>query len=313
MKKTVLILSVALMQACASAPKWLSVNEAGMDTPAIEKSLIMDNIEGEGKPDGKGYIPYLKALKAPPKRVALVSVYALDPANSTTSGDYKTTRWLTTSGAKSAANEIYKHGFDAMKKEFAKHGMDLLSPSEFLTDDTKKEFFTSFEMKKGTASAALGGTMNFLRGIANQGHKPVMEVADGFNEVFILNNGAFSMGTSTPDDTLANSLGSDLAKGLGVDAVLVVYSQFIVYEKATGMTEADMQMFGPNPVPVKAEEVGFFGSRPGHHYGGVRAPFNFVYIGTDTGNPADYAGYANILTAMSKKLGTYLEQKTAQN
>ena len=57
--------------------------ELGSDAAAVKEKvkLSMMNGNGDGSDSGRGPVPYLKALGAPPKRVALLSFYVWDCGN----------------------------------------------------------------------------------------------------------------------------------------------------------------------------------------------------------------------------------------
>lgn len=284
MKIIILSFFIVIIQSCSSSPDWKPLNQVIHDRTEVVVQLVHDHQEGHGKEDGTGHTPYLPALNAPPKKVALVSAYVIDPITKHEYLNLSTAKWMDIQHAKTAANQIFKEGFPSMKQKFAKHGMDLLSPAEFLTDDKKKEYYKSFKLQH--RPPPVEWAQNFLWGLTHH-HKTVMQPADGFSEIYLMSAESLKAGTLVHDETLANSLGSDLTRGLDVDAVLVVLSQFSVSaknEKGTVLDETSMYMFGPNPIFVKNKERGSevtsasTHQQVGHHYIGIRAPFKFVYI-----------------------------------
>jgi len=248
--------------------------ELGTDVDAIAKKVEFD-MSGWGKVHGSkgggGQIPYLQALKQPPKRVALVSFYAYDPGNTkgfgspAFGGRTETTRQLTKDGASTVATILHDQGIAAFKEQFKAHGMELLTPDEFADTDAKREFFENFEMKVGLGvklfkSAEGGGKENKL-----SKNQVLSAVAPGYR-LFRLVYGENVRPMKSVDGKISVSMGSDLPKGLGVDAVVVVCNYCKATKKEGLLEGIYLYMFGPNPVP--GEDTATYW--PGHLYVGVR-------------------------------------------
>lgn len=286
-----------------------------------------------GGPDGKGQIPYLKGLGHPPRRVALVSFYAYDPGNTKGFGSpyfggrSEVTRQLTPDGAGVAATILHDQGIAALKERFKAHGMDLLTPDEFLDTDAKRTFFDAFEMKIG-GFTAFGKA---LESAGKSGPARLSVVAPGYR-LFRLVYGENMRPMKSADKKISVGLGSELTKGLGVDAVLVVCNLCKATKKAGVLEAVYMYMFGPNPVPGEDS----FTYWPGHLYVGLRfegidAPilafgkpekvsssFDALPGGATTSSALyeagivgiDLAGYERVLAALGEKAGAVMEEWT---
>src|SRR6267142_2451587 len=91
---------------------------------ADDAKISMMNGDNAGREDGRGLVPYYKALGAPPKRVALISFYVWDCGNKKESsyniygGNYtyhvKNTRArnMNLGAVEVLANELYDAGID---------------------------------------------------------------------------------------------------------------------------------------------------------------------------------------------------------
>src|ERR1043166_1689857 len=84
----------------------------GSDPGAIAAKMDLNLMSrGSGSPKGTGPVPYLPALGAPPKRVALVSFYVWDSGNVTgsvynTSIQWSVTKTVTGTGRERVANAL---------------------------------------------------------------------------------------------------------------------------------------------------------------------------------------------------------------
>ena len=248
--------------------------ELGTDVEAIAKKVEFD-MSGWGKVHGSkgggGQIPYLQALGHPPKRVALVSFYAYDPGDTKGFGSpyfggrTETTRQLTKDGASTVATILHDQGIAAFKEQFKAHGMELLTPDEFADTDAKRAFYENFEMKVGLGvklfkSSEGGGKENKL-----SKNQVLSAVAPGYR-LFRLVYGENIRPMRSVDGKISVSMGSDLPKGLGVDAVVVVCNYCKATKKEGRLEGIYLYMFGPNPVP--GEDTATYW--PGHLYVGLR-------------------------------------------
>ena len=316
--------------------------ELGTDVEALVGKVDFD-MSGWGKvhgsKDGRGQIPYLAALGHPPKRVALASFYAYDPGNSIGIGSpyfggrTEVTRQLTSDGAGVVATLLHDQGVAALKEAFKAYGMELLTPEEFLDSDAKREFYDKFEFKVGAGTA-------FARALEGGGkeHKldkaqRVSVVAPGYR-LFRLVYGENVRPMKGIDKKISVNLGSELTKGLGVDAALVICN-YLNATKKTGVLEGVyFYLFGPNAVPGEDS----FTYWPGHLYVGLRLdgfkvpflrfgksekisssfdPGVFGGFSSETLKQAeiesiDIAGYERILAALGKKAGSFMQERTTK-
>jgi len=317
--------------------------EIGTGVDALVEKVDFD-MSGWGKvhgmASGAGQTPYLQALGHPPKRVALVSFYAYDPGNTHGFGSpyfggrSESTRQLTRDGAGLVATLLHDQGIAALKGALKAYDMELLTPDEFLDTDARREFYDSFELQLGWGTkfgkAAEGsGKENKL----NKAQR-LSAVAPGYR-LFRLVYGENMRPMKQGDKKIAKSLGYDLAKGLGVDATLVICN----YSKATkkeGLLEGVyFYLFGPNGVPGDQEAFTYW---PGHMYVGLRLDGFDVpmlefgkpdkksssYSSSGSGDfrvdsmseagivSVDFAGYERILAALGKKAGAYMQEWTTK-
>src|ERR1051326_3118706 len=117
----------------------------GSDPAVIAGKMKLNLMSmGSGSPKGTGPVPYLPALKAPPKRVALVSFYVWDAGNEAhsvynTSIQWSSTKTVTGTGRERAVNALYQASIGPMKETFAKQGMQLLTPDPLLDSPETKQ------------------------------------------------------------------------------------------------------------------------------------------------------------------------------
>lgn len=271
----VLVLVSALL---AAAPRSFAQGafdkEVGTDLAAIVDKVNFD-MSGWGKvhgaANGRGQIPYLQALGHPPKRVALVSFYAYDPGNAHGFGSpyfggrFESNRQLSKDGAGLVATLLRDQGIAELKKTFAAHGMELLTPDEFLDTDAKRQFYEDFVFEVGfgaklAQSAEKHGKDNKLNKATR-----LSAVAPGYR-LFRLVYGENVRPMQSVDKKIVVSLGDRLAKGLGVDATVVICNLCKATKKEGQLEAIYFYMFGPNPVPGEDS----FTYWPGHLYVGLK-------------------------------------------
>lgn len=334
--KAIPLLAVALMlQACAGVR---TIKQATLETEALKESIEFDQIEDDGRKDGKGYVPRLSAMGSPPKKVALVSFYVIDEPEKTGSARSGSSSFaLTEESMTAVANELYKLSIGPLKTNFKANGMELLEPKDFLNTPEKKAFYDEFKIKTGAASNIVGSVMSFLK--KDNGTIDTARVAaNGYKAIFV-QNGAFTrINKTTPDDKVTNSLGDELAKAMGVDAVVLVWASTKVNDKAVYLKDTNVYMFGPNPLPFKTEDLGYFGARSGHFYCGTHVEYKNVLLpaglkiaaldakgmftapgdganrvrdlASEAPNADGYEGYEKIADALSSKLATFMTEAT---
>ena len=211
-----------------------------------------------------------------------------------------------------------------MKTTFKENGIDLLTPDQFLDTDEKFEFYHGFnpetakkEKTTMTKRKAAGSSISSVA-IAtvttlkicpsNKGYKPFF-IANEEPDASMQNN--FQGGMFTADRKLTSSLGYDLAKGLGVDAVVVVYIATRKLKKLSndyGVNAVVTMMLGPNPGKTEVSDPD--AKNLGQFYCGTRTFYNSpVIFKEDKGIFGQYDGMANLLSAHATKMCNYVNGK----
>jgi len=319
--------------------------EIGTDVDALVTKVDFD-MSGWGKvqgmASGAGQIPYLPALGHPPKRVALVSFYAYDPGNTHGFGSpyfggrSESTRQLTPDGAGLVATMMHDQGIAALKAALKAYGMELLTPDEFLDTDARREFYDGFVLQLGWGTKFGKATEGSGKENKLSKAQRLSVVAPGYR-LFRLVYGENLRPMRQGDKKISKSLGYDLAKGLGVDATLVVCNYCKATKKAGNLEGVYFYLFGPNGIPGDMEAFTYW---PGHLYAGLRLDgldIPMVEFGkaekkstTYTTSPmspgdfrsdslseagivsADFAGYERILEALGKKAGAFMQERTTK-
>lgn len=337
MKKLIsLSVTAALVISACSAPKLSSyAKKTDLTSKAkydFNRSKIRDN--------GKGFAVDMGALGKMPKRVALVSFYIDDPGITKVSGTNATGKtWNTTNtgstNGKIFANEFYSKSVETLKSSFSKYGITILTPSEFLTDDDKKQAYNDFVVKHTTANKIGERFAKAVKNMGNAGTTIEMdEVADGFKLVKI-NKRDMSDDkkkavqpnnlNGSIDGQLIESVGYDLARSLEVDAVLIVYNSQLADTKWSKtrfwLSAVNMQMFGPNPTPLKEGKKDNNSYSKGLFYCGVRMPFSKGLainpkikdeaLKAENDKQNDVA-YNNMIAGCSNKIGSYLQKELSK-
>ena len=331
MKKSLQILAaVTLLISSCSPPKLASL---ALKPDLTSKSKIDFN-KSKINDNGKGFCVDMKKLGKLPKKVALISFYVDDP------GLFKktTTSYITTNtgsaNAKMYANYFYKNSIETLKATYKTYGMELLTPSEFLTDDDKKQFYNDFVLRHTNLSAIGDKLSSFFKGATNAGTTlETDEAADGFKLIKI-NKRDFSNydKVAVPAQNLAGcmdanmieSLGYDLCKNLDVDAVVIVYNSQLSNTKwgkdRYYVASVNMHMFGPNPTPLKEGKKDNVFYSKGIWYAGYRMPFSKGLLINSAKKKnteeekkaidvANVVGYNNAIKGLTNKLGTYLTKE----
>jgi hypothetical protein len=297
--------------------------ELGSDPAKVagDVKIHMMNGDNAGLESGKGLVPYLKALSGPPKRVALVSFYIWDSGNKKEKsyrfygGNYVMQMDNTYEVAVDAseldklATELHAAAVGPLKEEFAAVGMQLLTPAEFLDTPAKQEAFQSTKVEVG----GMGALMGFLqKGAAEEwqwgtpdGYRliklPTAGDARGNNYSLALQG----MGVGS----LANTAGHDLAKAIGVDAVVIIYNVVQAESTSIRLRGSYMYMFGPNPVANTGQSMYY----PGQQYSGAYLRTDVDFIKTDKDGKAletDYAGFGIVSRALGRRMAQHVKDKT---
>jgi hypothetical protein len=190
--------------------------------------------------------------------------------------------------------------------------MQLLTPAEFVDTPEKKAAYESVKVDEG-GMGRLFGMLQSKDAVEWQWGVPagfrlikLPTVGDARGNHFRLSTTGIGVGK------LADTLGYDLAKGIGVDAVLVLYNVVQADSDAIRLRGSYMYMFGPNPVP----DTGQGSYWKGQQYSGVYLRTDVDFIKTDrSGNlvspdDADYAGYAVVGEALALRMAQHVKQKS---
>lgn len=316
-------------------------------TPKLADLATKVDLSGKAKPDfnqskiresGRGFSVDMKKLGQMPKKVALVSFYVDDPGltkvtKTGTSTSYNTTN-TGSANAKMYANYFYSNSIETLKSSFKSFGMELLTPNEFLDNNDKKQFYNDFVVRHTQANELGAKISKFFKKLSNSSTTiEVDEPADGFNLLKVN-----SRETSDPkkktvgaitctsnDAQMIESIGYDLCKNLEVDAVLIVFNTQLASEAWAGrdnywLAAANMQLFGPNPTPLKEGKKDNMFYSKGIWYGGFRMTFKKGKLinsakrkATDAEkaiiDAANVTGYNNVMKGLATKMGTYLTKE----
>jgi hypothetical protein len=290
-----------------------------------------------GAANGRGQIPYLQALGHPPKRVALVSFYAYDPGNTKGFGSpyfggrVESNRQLSKDGASLVATVLHDQGIGELKKTFAAHGMELLTPDEFLDTDAKRQFYEDFVFEVGLGAKLAQWGEGGDKDIKLSKVQRLSAVAPGYR-LFRLVWGENFRPMQSVDKKIVVSLGDKLAKGLGVDATVVICNLCKATKKEGNLEAIYLYMFGPNPVPGEDS----FTYWTGHLYVGLKlekldVPMlefgkgekkSTTYSGGGFGDSSfrsdsmstagitniDIAGYERVLAAVGEKAASFVQE-----
>ncbi len=209
------------------------------DGKKLQKKIAVDALSrpatGKSFRDGHGRTPYLSSTDQLPKTVALITFNIRDLGDVEVNklANMITYNSLSENGGNMVANDIHNQTIDGLKEKFREMGAVLLTPKEFLDTPEKIEFYyNEFEPEV----SKLG---KFLSRIEDRGTR--MSTSADFYRTFDL-SAAFDYKRSI-------SLGSDLAKKLGVDAVLSIGTVIQTNKKEGYFRSVSMTLHGPNPIP----------------------------------------------------------------
>jgi hypothetical protein len=317
------VLSLAMATSIPPAVAGPFDKELGSDPAKLagDAKISMMNGDSKGLESGKGLVPYLKALGGPPRRVALVSFDVWDHGNKKEKsynfygGNYTYRVDTTRSQSVNAqamdmlATELHDASIAGLKAQFAAVGMQLLEPAEYLDTPEKKAAYETVKIEEGGMGKLFGMLQSKDAAEWQWGVPPgyrlikLPTVGDARGNNFALSTTGIGVGK------LADSLGYDLAKGIGVDAVVVLYNVVQADKSAIRLRGAYMYMFGPNPVP----DTGQGSYWKGQQYSGVYLRTDVDFIETDKdGNlvSADYAGYGVVGQALAMRMAQHVKQKS---
>jgi len=327
MKKSVLSLAFCAM---LNIPMFAQTTEFQDKTANVDKigSYLDFPAEGRNAKNGAGYSTNVDLLDPKPKKVALISFYLYDPASGkTTGGSYtgsvSVAVWRTPDDvAQKHIDGFYAKSIDTLKAEFKRFGMDLLTPEEFIDSDEKADFYYNFnqesakkEKTERTIRKAAGSSISSVAE-ATVGTIKISPAGKGYRAFFVSNE---NMGESAPtlfmnagmmgaNRQMTSSIGYDLCKGLGVDAVVVCY---IVTRKPKMNKEnyvvnaVNLFMFGPNPKSEGPDD-----KNRGQFYCGTRFfSSGMLEFQNAKENLQSFDNMGNVMSALSFRLCNYVINK----
>jgi hypothetical protein len=287
--------------------------ELGTDDAKLVDKVKFDFMSGsgDGSDSGRGPKPCLKALGAPPKRVALITFYVKDSGNSDKHpyAGWSIHKNVTANGVDLMANELYTPAIGPMKEAFRAHGMELLALDEFLDTPAKKSAYEDFKLEFNAGAKF----MNFLTHV-DKDSTQLEGVAEGYRLLSVATNNdtkgkEFGLAAKGGDGKLYQGLGHDLTSALGVDAVALMYSVVQDENKKIDMLGSYLYVFGPNPVK-RTDNPSLYWT--GHLYSGVQLKFRVSFLRMDkkdniTGE--DFAGFGRVAKALAEKTSDFLEAR----
>ncbi|MCW3122524.1 MAG: hypothetical protein JWQ38_2016, partial [Flavipsychrobacter sp.] len=280
--------------------------------------------------NGGGYSANMDLLTKKPKKVALISYYLYDPGKGkvkggTYIGNVSVSVWRTSDfTGQVQVDGFYRNSIDALKTSFKENGVELLTPDEFLDNDEKKELYygfnpeTSKREKVTITKRGAAGSNSWEIATATASTLKVSPSGKGYRNFFIGNEAPdecalenYNGGIFTANRKLTSSLGNDLAKGLGVDAVMVVYvcTRKVKQNKDDyGVNAVVSMMMGPNP--GKAEDTDPEAKNLGQFYCGTRTYYSSPSIfREEKGMFGQYEGMGNVMKAHAAKMCRYVYGK----
>ncbi len=323
-----LLISTLLIISC-SAPKLSSYSDK---TDLVSKAKYDFN-PNKIRKNGKGFSIDMKALGKLPKKVALISFYIDDPGLTKVTKSPSTSSWNTTNtgpeNAKIYANYFYQQSIQTLKNTFKSNGIEVLSPEEFLKTNEQKETYNNFIVKHTTLNKIGNGFKKMMKNLGTASTTiEVDEAADNFTLVKINNREnsdpkkksveAQNL-SSCIDGQMIETIGFDLCKALDVDAVLIIYNTQLA-DEAWGKTRfwlsaVNMQLFGPNPLPLKEGKNDGNSYNKGLFYCGVRMNFSKGLLinpkikdesKSQLNESANRKAYQNMIAGCANKISKYM-------
>lgn len=309
------------------------------ETKDIGKIKVKFDFPGEGRNsnNGGGYSANMDLVNPKPKRVALISYYLYD-AGKGKANMTGTAAWVTSETVgQGQVNGFYAKSIQPFKDAFKLNGIELLTPDEFLDTQEKAELYYGFvqesakkekvtisrvRVRTSSSSITTGGwtttTTTTTTSKASANTLKVCPSGAGYREFFVANEqedessiANFQGGVFTANRKLTSNLGYELCKGLGVDAVVVVY---IATRKPKqlqddyGVNAVVTMMLGPNP--VRSADADTEAKNLGQFYCGTRTFYGSPLIFKEAkGIFGQYDGMANILQVHANKMSKYIQGK----
>ncbi len=305
--------------------------EFASETENPDKIKVKFDFPREGRNgNGGGYSANMDLLKEKPKKVALISYYLYDPGKGKVkggsyTGNVSVSVWRTSDlYGQMQVDGFYKNSIDALKTSFKENGIDLLTPDEFLDTDEKREFYYGFNQESAKkekvklTKRGAAGTNVWDVAEASVSTLKISPSGKGYRAFFIGNEAAdesalenYQGGIFSANRKMTSSLGYDMVKGLGVDAVVVVYicTRKVKQTKDDyGVNAVVTMMMGPNP--GKAEESDPEAKNLGQFYCGTRTYYASPALFREEKSLfGQYEGMANILKAHAAKMCRYVNGK----
>lgn len=263
MKKIILLLSILSIAFHFKSNAQGSFDEiAKLNDKAFSKAAKNQHPPKGDKRGQSG--PYWAAFNGQiPRKIALVTFYVYDKPFSeiqkSSHNEYmigsegvglyevttytKYTKNLTKDGASVIASDFFDQCRDSLVKSFSDRGVQLLLPDQFLDSPEKQKYYNDFEPE----------ISGIFKGMLNKSEQ-LSAVAGGFRFI--------PVPTDIPGEYKFMQSMGELARGLGVDAVLLVTNKAqVVGRKGYEFNELHLNLYGANPVPKV--EGGFY---PGRAY-----------------------------------------------
>lgn len=146
--------------------------------------------------------------------------------------------YLTPAGSETFVNQFYKSGLSSLQKSFADKGYEVLLPEEFLDTEEKKSTYESYEIELSKLAKIAKGLSNHL----TKTYEKSPAVPEGFRLIQEL--------TALDGlDKKAGQSAGELAKLLGLDAILTVKILVQLDKKELNLLAVEEYLHGSNPVP----------------------------------------------------------------
>lgn len=310
------------------------LQKATVDVAKLTKKSKMDQPREKINSSGRGYIARMNVVGSAPKRVALVSFYTFDPGTTVKTGNMVKTTNVGEAQGSAYATAFYTKGIESLKSTFKTYGMEVLTPDQYLTDDTKKKYYNDFVVKNAKSNELGNKFAKWAKNAGSNGTSIVTNgPADGFRTFKIHYDLKDPFDKWNLNDCQNNEMmecmGYDLAKALDVDAVIVIYNTMTVHMKwfkdRYCLHATSMYMFGPNPTPLKEGKDDNKYYSKGIFYSGTRISFGESGILLNPKEPKKatpemlaeieknrFNGYENILAGLATKMGDYIKEELAK-
>jgi len=266
--KTIFVFLFLAIQQWGNAQHSIREYVEKYDSKKIQKSMLTDVLSvpttAKSFRDGHGKTPYLSAENQLPDTIALVAfnIRDLGDVNFVDAGyvTFITYTCLSAEGGNMIANAIYNASIEKLKEMFKKEGVVLLTPEEFLDTPAKRSFYYDEFTPK---VSKLG---DWLSGIESRGTQ--MSTSADYFRTFDLSAAA--------DYKRSISLGDELARVLGVDAVLSIGTVLQTNKKEGYLRSMKMAIHGPNPIPKEDKKYAAQKLGNGYNDGLLYISLNFM-------------------------------------